>query len=89
MWPHQVHELLPILEKAKPKLRAADSAVADVVAAAVREIQTGALSKQTLQKLWLIFAPTCDWDDLVGDVSLGHEVFEILSELRDPPGVRR
>jgi hypothetical protein len=81
--------LQPVLEKAEPKLRAVDSAAADVVAAAVREMQTGALSNQTIEKLWLIFAPTCDWDDLVGDVSLGHEVFEILSELRDPPGVGR
>jgi hypothetical protein len=33
------------------------------------------------EELWGIFAPTCDWDDVVGDVQLGNAVFELLERL--------
>jgi hypothetical protein len=33
------------------------------------------------KELWGIFAPTCDWDDVVGDVNLGHAVFDLLDNL--------
>ncbi|MGY6648086.1 hypothetical protein [Wenyingzhuangia sp. IMCC45574] len=33
--------------------------------------------------LWLWFAPTCQWDDFVGDVVLGEKIFQQLDSLRN------
>ena len=39
----------------------------------------------SLRKLWMVFAPTCDWDDLGGSQAIANQVFEILNGLRDNP----
>ena len=57
-------------------------AIADLLVSASGEIEKGAMTEATLNRLWGIFAPTCDWDDVIGDVELGHEIFEILGEVR-------
>ena len=38
---------------------------------------------EVLNDLWLWFAPTCDWDDLIGmeGVNLGNDVHEEISKL--------
>lgn len=37
-----------------------------------------------LNKLWLWFAPTCDWDTLIQEdgMALGETIFTLLSELK-------
>jgi hypothetical protein len=44
-------------------------------------ILDGNISFAQKRELWKIFAPTCDWDDVIGDVQLGNEIFEILDKL--------
>ena len=44
-------------------------------------IEQGTITLAQKRKLWTIFAPTCDWDDVVGDVILGNAIFEILESL--------
>lgn len=36
-----------------------------------------------LNKLWGWFAPTCEWDDFVGDVELGQKVFDQIEKVRN------
>jgi hypothetical protein len=36
----------------------------------------------SLLNIWNIFAPTCDWDDAGGSVTLGNEIFNFLEVLR-------
>jgi hypothetical protein len=43
-----------------------------------RRIEHGTLDAAQLQELWRFFAPTGDWDNVVGDVDLGNEVFTLL-----------
>jgi hypothetical protein len=35
-----------------------------------------------IEELWVWFAPTCQWDDFVGDVNLGNLIFEKLNEIK-------
>lgn len=42
-------------------------------------IEHGALDLVQLQELWRIFTPGGDWDNVVGDVELGNEVFVFLN----------
>lgn len=46
------------------------------------ELADGTISDENLEELWLIFAPTSEWDDYVGDVNLGELIFQELSSLR-------
>jgi hypothetical protein len=34
------------------------------------------------KELWGIFIPTSDWDDTVGDVELGEEIFQRLGKFK-------
>jgi hypothetical protein len=45
---------------------------------ASEKLAHGTLSSEEKKKLYFIFAPTCEWDDSVGDVELGNKIFEIL-----------
>ena len=53
-------------------------AIADFIDRAVEEIQAGTITQSTANELWGIFAPTCDWDDCVGDSTLGQKIFEVI-----------
>jgi hypothetical protein len=44
-------------------------------------ISDGTISFAQKRELWKIFAPTCDWDDVIGDVQLGNEIFGLLDKL--------
>ena len=46
-----------------------------------KELIAGDISDKDKRKLWLIFAPTCEWDDSVGDVHLGNAIFEFVNSL--------
>jgi hypothetical protein len=39
------------------------------------------LSDEQKKRLYFIFAPTCAWDDSVGDADLGNKIFEHLEVL--------
>jgi hypothetical protein len=41
-------------------------------------IEHGRLDVTQLQELWRIFAPAGNWDNVVGDVELGNEIFALL-----------
>ena len=36
-----------------------------------------------IEDLWIWFAPTCQWDDFVGDVNLGEKIFRQLDKLQN------
>ena len=44
-------------------------------------LTTGTISTPDLEELNLIFAPSSDWDDYVGDVDLGEDIFQDLKIL--------
>ena len=44
-------------------------------------IASGTLSDADRKKVWIIFAPTCEWDYSVGDPALGNQIFEIVDKL--------
>lgn len=48
------------------------------------KIAQGAIESDQARELWAIFAPTCDWDDVVGDSRLGDAIFTLLDKLSGP-----
>ena len=36
-----------------------------------------------IEDLWIWFAPTCQWDDFVGNVDLGEKIFRQLDKLQN------
>jgi hypothetical protein len=42
---------------------------------------TEGLSESDKRRVWRIFAPTCEWDDSVADVELGHQVWHLVDKL--------
>ncbi len=55
--------------------------LADFVAQRKKEIEDGVITLENKKELLCIFAPTCDWDDTVGDVGLGNRIFTLLEKL--------
>jgi hypothetical protein len=39
------------------------------------------VSDDDKRKIYFVFAPTCEWDDSIGDVDLGNRIFGLLDEL--------
>lgn len=56
-------------------------AIANFVAEARVKIQNGTITRAEVSELWCIFAPTCDWDDVIGDVQLGEEIFSAIDSM--------
>jgi hypothetical protein len=56
-------------------------AIAEFVVECGTAIERGTVTLEQKRGLWAIFAPTCDWDDVVGDVRLGNEIFEHIEKL--------
>ncbi|HUH04644.1 MAG TPA: hypothetical protein VML75_21760 [Kofleriaceae bacterium] len=50
------------------------------------KLATGKISARRRRELWGIFAPTADWDDVIGDVDLGNEIFTLIDLLWSPWG---
>ena len=38
--------------------------------------------RSVIEDLWIWFAPTCQWDDFVGDIKLGDIIFAKLNEIK-------
>jgi len=55
--------------------------IAQFIKPRIDEIEAGTISNDNKKELWIIFAPTCSWDDSVGDVNLGNAIFGLLEEL--------
>ena len=47
------------------------------------EVQAG--NRASLERLWFIFAPTCDWDDAGGSQDIGNRTFAILNRIGGRP----
>jgi hypothetical protein len=60
------------------------TALAEFVARARRLLEAETIDPSTLDELWCVFAPTSDWDDVVGDVNLGQAVFGALERVYGP-----
>ena len=56
-------------------------AMADFISHARDQIEKGTLTQADKSELWGIFAPTCDWDDVIGDPDLGNDIFSMLNDL--------
>ena len=39
--------------------------------------------QSVIEDLWVWFAPTCQWDDFVGDIDLGERIFQQLSNIKN------
>jgi len=87
-----VEKLIPLLVKASERFKALGHVdiwdsdhYADELGIfclnASEKLAHGTLSSEEKKKLYFIFAPTCEWDDSVGDVELGNAIFEILTVL--------
>ena len=44
-------------------------------------LMTSGASEDDKRKIYFIFAPTCEWDDSIGDVDLGNRIFGLLDGL--------
>lgn len=84
-------ELISLLDVAAGKLAAVTGPIwssydsGQEIAAFVLECKE-AIDRSTItlaqkRELWGIFAPTCDWDDVVGDCELGNSVFSIIDAI--------
>ena len=48
----------------------------------VGELAAG--NDEHLQRLWYLFAPTCDWDDAGGSQDIGNAAYGILNRIGRP-----
>lgn len=48
---------------------------------AADKIESNAISDDEKKRLYFMFAPTCEWDDSVGDSDLGNKIFGCLEKL--------
>lgn len=46
----------------------------------IKELESG--NKKVIDDLWIWFAPTCQWDDFVGDIELGETIFQKLDKIK-------
>ena len=38
--------------------------------------------ESVIEDLWIWFAPTCRWDDFVGQIELGERIFQKLNRIK-------
>jgi len=46
----------------------------------INKLENGDIS--VIEDLWIWFAPTCQWDDFVGNVDLGERIFQQLNKIK-------
>lgn len=39
--------------------------------------------ERVIEELWVWFAPTCQWDDFVGNIDLGERIFKRLNRIKN------
>lgn len=47
---------------------------------AATKLVAGRLTDEEAKRRYFVFAPTCEWDDSVGDVDWGNAVFSLLGQ---------
>jgi len=47
----------------------------------IKRLENG--DKSVIEDLWIWFAPTCQWDDFVGNIELGERIFQKLDKLKE------
>lgn len=92
MFPNPTKRLIRLLGKAAGELQSRSDKpyyagtfetcgeLGDFVKHSADRLATGEL--EPLEKLWIIFAPTCDWDDAGGSSDLGNEIFSLIDRHR-------
>jgi hypothetical protein len=89
--PHDVAELCCQLEIAASRFAAVEGPIwssygsgpeiAQYILSCLDGIRNDTATVEQKKELWGIFAPTCDWDDIVGEPALGEAVFQMLNNL--------
>lgn len=46
----------------------------------IKKLENG--DESVIEDLWIWFAPTCQWDDFVGDIDLGEKIFLRLNKIK-------
>ncbi len=47
----------------------------------IKKLENG--DESVIEDLWIWFAPTCQWDDFVGDIDLGERIFQRLNKIKN------
>jgi hypothetical protein len=47
----------------------------------IKKLESG--DESVIEDLWIWFAPTCQWDDFVGNIELGERIFQRLNKLKE------
>ena len=47
----------------------------------IKKLENG--DENVIEDLWVWFAPTCQWDDFVGDIDLGEKIFQQLDKIKN------
>ena len=55
--------------------------LAQFIRSLIYKIENDTISSEEKNELWCIFAPTCDWDDTVGHVQLGEDIFRLVERV--------
>lgn len=46
----------------------------------IKKLESG--DESVIEELWIWFAPTCQWDDFVGNIDLGERIFQRLNKMK-------
>ena len=46
----------------------------------INKLENG--DKSVIEDLWIWFAPTCQWDDFVGNAELGEKIFQKIEKIK-------
>lgn len=49
----------------------------------IEKLENGDIT--VIDELWIWFAPTCQWDDFVGNLELGESIFQKLNDIKIKP----
>ena len=47
----------------------------------IKKLENG--DETVIEDLWIWFAPTCQWDDFVGEIDLGERIFQRLNKIKN------
>jgi hypothetical protein len=47
----------------------------------IKKLENG--DETVIDDLWIWFAPTCQWDNFVGDINLGERIFQRLDKVKN------
>lgn len=47
----------------------------------IKKLESG--DESVVEDLWIWFAPTCQWDDFVGNIDIGERIFQRLNKIKN------